>query len=297
MDKLNTVNNRLNILGVSIEAVDLPLVQYWQQLIPHDFAEDNRLAATQFEFEMSGITRGEAAISKLSEYCPVTGKVFLDVGSGNGGMCIAAALAGAAKVHGLEYLASRIKLSLKWAECRNVNIEIRQGVAEQMPYSDASIDILFMSSVIEHVNSHRETLSEITRVLRPGGYAIIEGPNRLSPHWIVSDPHYKLAAVSVLPRPIAKWWVCTVKKAATEYSVGKFPVYSRLEREFRRQGFDVVESYHGNYMIQLLQNPEQIKSRFRVIGKALKTLKLNGMICTVIKNTSPTFGIVLRRQE
>lgn len=142
---------------MAFEQVDLPLVKYWQELIRMDFDESNKLNPTQFAFEMSGIDRGQKAIRRLASYFTLRDKVVLDVGSGNGGICIAAALAGARKVHGLEYMELRIDLARKWAECRNVYIAIQQGVAENMPYPDGDIDIVLMYSVIEHVNSHYDT--------------------------------------------------------------------------------------------------------------------------------------------
>ena len=40
---------------------------------------------------------------------------MLDVGAGNGGMCIAAALEGAKEVHGIEIEDFRIDLAYQWA--------------------------------------------------------------------------------------------------------------------------------------------------------------------------------------
>jgi len=43
------------------------------------------------------------------------------------------------------------------------------GVAEQIPFGDESFDIVYASSVIEHVVGIEETFAEIYRVLKPGG--------------------------------------------------------------------------------------------------------------------------------
>jgi len=145
-------------------------------------------------------------------------------------MCIAAALSGASKVHGIEIQDFRIDLAYKWAAARRAKIDIQEGVAEQLPFPSSSIDIFLLWAVIEHVESQERTLDEMARVLRPGGYALINAPNRLSPALFLSDPHYQIMAVSALPRFIAKWWVVDVRKIAKHYGVGVFPIYSQLIR-------------------------------------------------------------------
>ena len=54
---------------------------------------------------------------------------------------------------------------------RGVKVNIQEGVAEKLPFPDASIDVLILWAVIEHVEDTEQTLDEIARVLRPGGYA------------------------------------------------------------------------------------------------------------------------------
>lgn len=284
-----------SILGIPFEPVDIPFVEYWRNRTPFDFDESNKLAPHQFRFEMNGIMRGQNAIHALARHTSLQGKVVLDVGSGNGGMCIAAAEAGAAKVHGLELMGMRRDLSRKWAECRGVEIDVQEGVAENLPYPDESVDVLFMFSVIEHVDSHARTLQEITRVLRPGGYAVIEGPNRLSPAFFARDPHYHLMAVSALPRPIAKWWVCHVRKVSSHYDVGIFPIFSLLVRQLKKLGFEIVGSEHDSYLIQRFENPDLIQSGWRILAQALKFAKLDRVILTLLRNTAPMFKITLRK--
>jgi SAM-dependent methyltransferase len=45
-----------------------------------------------------------------------------------------------------------------------------------MPYSADSIDFLICNHVLEHVHEDRRALSEIFRVLKPGGSAILQTP-------------------------------------------------------------------------------------------------------------------------
>lgn len=53
------------------------------------------------------------------------------------------------------------------------------AVGEQLPFPDASFDVVFSNEVIEHVADDRACCREIARVLCPGGRAVIFVPNRL----------------------------------------------------------------------------------------------------------------------
>ena len=47
------------------------------------------------------------------------------------------------------------------------------GVAEQLPYDDASFDIVVSTQVLEHADDPAAVVSEIHRVLKPGGAALV----------------------------------------------------------------------------------------------------------------------------
>lgn len=46
-----------------------------------------------------------------------------------------------------------------------------------LPLADASMDMLLSSEVVEHLPDPRPAIAEMTRVLKPGGYAFITTPN------------------------------------------------------------------------------------------------------------------------
>jgi len=49
-----------------------------------------------------------------------------------------------------------------------------------LPYEDAFFDLIIFASVIEHLYNPSFVLSEITRVLKPGGILVLEAPNAVS---------------------------------------------------------------------------------------------------------------------
>lgn len=68
-----------------------------------------------------------------------------------------------------------------------------------LPFADDSFDVVLSNHVIEHVgdeNQQRRHLAELRRVLRPDGVGYLAVPNR----WMLTEPHYKLAFLSWLPR-------------------------------------------------------------------------------------------------
>ena len=52
------------------------------------------------------------------------------------------------------------------------------GAAERIPVPDASQDIAFFENVFEHVDSRQQSLSELYRVLKPGGLLYLTTTNR-----------------------------------------------------------------------------------------------------------------------
>jgi SAM-dependent methyltransferase len=65
---------------------------------------------------------------------------------------------------------------------RNVpEAQLELAACEALPYGDAQFDLVLSHEVLEHVADDRLAVSEIVRVLKPGGRAVIFAPNRLYP--------------------------------------------------------------------------------------------------------------------
>jgi len=56
--------------------------------------------------------------------------------------------------------------------------EGRVGLGQDIPYPGESFDIVFADNVLEHIDSPDDVLSEIFRVLKPGGYFLGKTPNK-----------------------------------------------------------------------------------------------------------------------
>lgn len=75
--------------------------------------------------------------------------------------------------------------------------EYRQVQGVDLPFEDASFDVVITNHVIEHVGdaaAQQRHLTEIHRVLKPEGVGYLAVPNR----WMLTEPHYRLKFLS--------WW-------------------------------------------------------------------------------------------
>lgn len=66
--------------------------------------------------------------------------------------------------------------AVKASQERGLNIHL--GMVEEMPFADASFDVVVSRHVMEHVGDPQRALAEIERVLRPGGYVAAVTPHR-----------------------------------------------------------------------------------------------------------------------
>lgn len=61
------------------------------------------------------------------------------------------------------------------------NVSVEASDAEQLPFEDASFDGAFSWSVLRYVPDPEKALSEMFRVLRPGGRLAVDFPNKYCP--------------------------------------------------------------------------------------------------------------------
>lgn len=59
--------------------------------------------------------------------------------------------------------------------------------AAHLPFAAGSVDVVCSMEMIEHVWPVDKVLSEMDRVLKPGGRIVITSPNLISPVWLVRD--------------------------------------------------------------------------------------------------------------
>jgi len=107
------------------------------------------------------------------------GMSFLDLGSGVGTECIAAAKAGAIRVVGIENDRRNHQHAVSRAEKAGVKVEfiLRNLEDTPLPIDSKTFDLVNMSNVLEHLTSRVAVLSELRRVKTESGVAVISVPN------------------------------------------------------------------------------------------------------------------------
>jgi len=101
----------------------------------------------------------------------------LDVGCGGGYTCEFMAHRGAI-VSGIDQSAKCIDAAQRHAAVSQLSIDYQQGVAEALPHRDNTFDAVICVDVLEHVADVTQVLSEIARVMKPGGYFFFDTINR-----------------------------------------------------------------------------------------------------------------------
>jgi len=102
-----------------------------------------------------------------------TGEKVLDAGSGAGFDCFIAAqqVGPSGKVIGVDMLDAMLEKARATARAMDLqNVEFREGLLEQMPVEDGWADAVISNGVINLCADKHQVLSEIWRVLRPGGW-------------------------------------------------------------------------------------------------------------------------------
>jgi SAM-dependent methyltransferase len=107
--------------------------------------------------------------AKLVSFAKIkAGETVLDVGCGTGVVALTAAREGA-KVSGLDLSPVLIERARAHARLMNVEIDFKEGDAENLPYADGEFDIVL--SQFGHMFAPRPevTIKEMLRVLKPAG--------------------------------------------------------------------------------------------------------------------------------
>ena len=100
------------------------------------------------------------------------GERVLDAGSGAGFDCFIAAqqVGSSGKVIGVDMLDTMLEKARASARVMGLrNIEFREGLIEELPVEDGWADVVISNGVINLCADKPQALSEIRRVLRPGG--------------------------------------------------------------------------------------------------------------------------------
>jgi len=99
------------------------------------------------------------------------GKV-LEIGCGAGWESVAWAKNGM-DLHAIDLSTAALKLAEKNFQYNQVQGNLQYGNAEEIPFEDSTFDIVTSLGVLHQTQSTEKAVSEVLRVLRPGGEAVV----------------------------------------------------------------------------------------------------------------------------
>jgi len=116
------------------------------------------------------------AIKKLAPYSP---KVIMDIATGTGDFAIEALKLNPERVIGLDISAGMLEVGRKKIARKKASdtIEMVLGDSENLQFEDESIDAITVGFGVRNFENLEKGMSEILRVLRPGGAAAILEPS------------------------------------------------------------------------------------------------------------------------
>lgn len=111
----------------------------------------------------------ERMLDRLAASAPV-GRA-LDVGCGTGAVALRLAERGL-RVDGIDHSTGMLAVAEREARARGVadRVTLHTGDLRELPFPDATFDVVSCHGVLHHLDDLRAPLAEMVRVLRPGGW-------------------------------------------------------------------------------------------------------------------------------
>jgi ubiquinone/menaquinone biosynthesis C-methylase UbiE len=122
----------------------------------------------------------ERLAERLAAGLPEGGRV-LEVAPGPGFLSIELARSAKYKVTALDVSRTFVEIARKNAAEAGVQVDFRQGNASAMPFAEDSFDLLVCRAAFKNFSEPEKALSEMRRVLRPGGIGLIIDLRRDTP--------------------------------------------------------------------------------------------------------------------
>jgi SAM-dependent methyltransferase len=169
---------------------------------------------------------------RVGRIAPYLSGRWLDFGCAEGGYASALLDNGAKSVVGVDVEQDRINRAM---ELRIPNASFLALSGSRIDLPDDSFDGALANEVLEHVADEQESLREILRVLKPGGYLILISPNR----WFPIEGHaVSIGSIRFGPAPLIPWLPERWTRKCTE-ARNYWP--RQLVGHAREAGFDIQE--------------------------------------------------------
>lgn len=170
---MTATSHQVNFLHKNtVRNVYREIADTYDRRIPGESALDDRFTGTEFDFVLSRVQPGQAV---------------LDLGCGTGRFSIP--LARTARVTGLDLTEEMLDAARSKAKNEGLSVAFEQGDMAELPFADESFDVVVSMLALMHVPEAQrgQVFAEISRVLRPGGRALLGVKNSVFERFSSAD--------------------------------------------------------------------------------------------------------------
>jgi demethylmenaquinone methyltransferase/2-methoxy-6-polyprenyl-1,4-benzoquinol methylase len=178
------------------------------------------------------------AVKRVSRHLSTPGTRVLDLCCGTGDLMLALQRRSQAIVYGSDFCHPMLVAAHRKVEQRRLRIALFEADALNLPVADSSIDLITMAFGFRNLANYQQGLSELMRVLAPGGRAVILEFS--TPPNAVLSRLYDYYSRAILP--VIGGWISGSREAYSYLpeSVRKFPGALELADQMRDAGFTNV---------------------------------------------------------
>jgi ubiquinone/menaquinone biosynthesis C-methylase UbiE len=215
------------------ERVCITLDQLFRHILHSDPPGNVTDAAFRDAYYDREVERGHAFWDDFITRPSLTGQTVLEIGCGYGGMVAALLDQGAGTVIGIDVSQERLAYAKKRL-AQEPRCQLALDDIHHTGLPAASVDLAVTDAVLEHVTDITVALTEVSRILRPGGrlYA------KFSPTWLTYNGPHLITYIAV-PWVHLLFSDRTIVNVLGHYrNTGRFPAQSVTERidDFRSMG-------------------------------------------------------------
>ena len=208
-------------------------------------------------------------------------KRVLEVGCGFGGTVLGLQKLNA-ETHGLDIDKEKIRIATAIAKEKcGADSGFLVCAGESICFADNFFDFVISIYALEHVQDPSKVISEMIRVLRPGGILYIHTANYLYPR----EAHYRVFMLPMMPKFLAKIYLRLRGRDPKFIEEINYITPGRIRKLLRNR----VASYRNvaeDRIINHIQNPDGIGLEHCIARKILMTLrsmKLSFIPCKLIR--------------
>ena len=220
--------------GANLSPVKCQVMEYWEKNVTNWKIATAEQGSDEYFKQVESYRFSKLDyLPKRVNYSGYSGQSVLDVGCGLG-TDLARFVSGGSKGTGIDLCSRAIDMARKNFAHRGLEAEFIQMDGEAMGFEDNSFDIIYCHTVYHFTPDPVKMMTEIHRVLKPGGTAIIMTINRLS--WLYFMHRFAKMKIDYMDAPVfKKYSVAEFKKSLDVFSrvdliVERFPVRTEVHK-------------------------------------------------------------------